>query len=569
VNRNLLRLTSSEFDLVVIGGGIYGATAAWDAALRGLTVALIERRDFGHATSAQSLKVVHGGLRYLQNLDLSRIRVSDHERRVLMCVAPHLVHRLPVLLPTFRKGVQRRAMMGSALLAHELLSCDRNIGIQDPEKRIPFARLVSLRECLRLAPGLPAKGLTGGAVFYDGQLYNSERLTLSFVRSAAKQGACVANYVEAAGFIRNGKLISGVVATDQLTGQTLEIQARAVLNMAGPWVDTILRARGGPRTCRVPTPLVKTINVVARRLTDTHAIALTVPRRGQTGESRTGSRLVYIAPWRDVSIIGSAHFVPDTGPDSIGASDAEIEMLLDDVNAAYPIAALQRDDVTLVRCGLVPGTHAARTDPYRTARHHRIIDHMADGADGLFSVIGVKWTTARHVAQQVVSRVVRKLGLKAGPAQSDRTPLHDAASDNFSDFLDDAMRAHGHELPSTTLLQIVRNYGTAYPDVLELARPHGDLAQSVEGSDHLLRAQVLYAIRHEMARKLEDIVLRRTELAVCSHPGQAVLSKTAHFMAVELGWDEPKIADELAATQAMLTKIRARPRPADHQAEIT
>lgn len=567
MNRDLPRLASSQFDLVIIGGGIYGATAAWDAALRGLSVALIERHDFGHATSAQSLKVVHGGLRYLQNLDLYRIRASDHERRILMSVAPHLVHRMPVLLPTFRSGVQRRAVIASALLAHELLSCDRNIGIRDPEKRIPIARLVSRHNCLQLAPGLPTEELTGGAVFYDGQLYNSERLTLSFIRSAVKQGACVANYVEAVGFIRRRSRICGVVGSDRLTGQAFEIQGRIVLNMAGPWIDRILTTPGGPSARQVPAPLVKTINVVARRLTDTHAIALTVPRRGKRGESRTGARLVYIAPWRDASIIGSAHFVPDSTPDHIRATDAEIATLLDDVNAAYPIAALQADDVTLVRCGLVPGTHTADTDPYRTERHHRIIDHGADGADGLLSVIGVKWTTARHVAQRVVSRVIGKLEVKAGPARSARTPLHDAAIDHFADFLDNAVRVHGHELPAATLMQIVRNYGTAYPDVLELARSNVGLAQPIESPDQVLRAQVLYAIRHEMAQTLEDVVLRRTELAACRHPGQATLNATARLMAVELGWDEPTIAHELAATQSALSRIRARPLPSDRQAD--
>lgn len=567
MNRDLARLAASQFDLLVIGGGIYGATAAWDAALRGLSVALIERHDFGHATSAQSLKVVHGGLRYLQNLDLSRTRASDHERRILMRVAPHLVHRLPVLLPTFRTGIQRRAVIGSALLTHELLSCDRNCGIRDPAKRIPIARLVSRRDCLQLAPGLPTQKLTGGAVFYDAQLYNSERLTLSFVLSAAKQGACVANYVEAMDFIRHGQRIGGVIATDKLAGQALEIQARAVLNMTGPWVDTVLRARGGPTRRQLPTPLVKTINVVVRRLTDTHALALTVPRRSRAGEIRTGSRLVYIAPWRDASIIGSAHFVPDAGPNHIEATDAEISTLLGDVNAVYPIAALRPDDVTLVRCGLVPGTDAAHADPYQTARHHRIVDHGRDGAEGLLSVIGVKWTTARHVAQEAVSRVVGKLGVKAGIARSARTPLHDGTIDHFGNFVDDALRAHGHELSRATLLQIVRSYGTAYPELLKLARAHADLIRPVLSSGDVLRAQVRYAIRHEMAQKLEDVVLRRTELAVCSHPGQKALDATAQLMAGELGWNEPTIANELAATQATLTRIHARLRPADLQAE--
>jgi glycerol-3-phosphate dehydrogenase len=243
--RDVSRLASSSFDLVVIGGGIYGACAAWDATLRGLSVALVERGDFAHATSAQSLKVVHGGLRYLQHADLRRLRVSDRERTILMRIAPHLVDRLPVLLPTYRTGIQRRPIIAAALAMHELLSCDRNLGVGDPSKRIPHARLVSRDVCLSFAPGLPKEELTGGAVYYDGQMYNSERLCLAFVRSAAEHGACVANYFEAAAFLRRGDRITGIVGTDLSTGAAIEIAATAVLNAAGPWVDRNLRAPGG------------------------------------------------------------------------------------------------------------------------------------------------------------------------------------------------------------------------------------------------------------------------------------------------------------------------------------
>ena len=558
--RDLPRLGETSFDLVIIGGGIYGATAAWDATSRGLSVALVERVDFGYATSAQSLRVVHGGLRYLQNLDIPRIRASDRERKVLMRIAPHLVRVLPVVLPTYDRGIQRRPIVAAALAAHELLSCDRNLGIRDPGKRVPMARMISVSECLRLAPDLPAAGLTGAAIYYDGQTTNAERLTLAFVRSAANHGAAIANYVAASSFLRRGDRIAGIVATDLQTGQTFDIAAKAVLNTAGPWVDRVIEAPGGLDQGRAPRPHVKTINVVTWPLTDAHAIALTVPRRDAEGNAGGGGRLVYVAPWKDSSIIGSAHFADDGGADACAASDENIATLLDDVNAAYPAGALTPDDVRLVRCGLVPAADAGSSDPYRTARHHRIIDHGRDGAEGLVSVVGVKWTTARHVAEQAVSLVAAKRATAAGPSLSARTPLHGGDIDNFGGFLSDTLRQRPLGLAERSLDQLVRGHGSDLGAVLRLAEQRPDLAKTVSHTSAVLRAQVVHTVRNEMALTLDDVVLRRTELASTGHPGAKALQAVAQLMADDLGWNAQTIGREVAATERALDHAHARPR---------
>ena len=557
--RDLTRLGSTKFDLVIIGGGAYGVSAAWDATSRGLTVALLERGDFGHATSAQSLKVVHGGLRYLQNLDIRRIRASDGERKTLMRIAPHLVHVLPVLLPTNRTGIQSRPIIATALAMHELLSYDRNIGILDQSKRIPLARLISREECLRLAPGLPAAGLSGGAVYYDGQMYNSERLTLAFVRSAATHGACVTNYVEASAFLRRGNRIQGVVATDLLTGQKIDVTAKVVLNATGPWLDQVARAPGGIDGVRPTVSFVKTINVVTRSLTDSHAIALTVPRRDVHGEAVDSGRLVYIAPWRGRSIIGSAHFINDGSADTCVATDANIEILLNDINAAYPLENLTPDDVLMVRCGLVPAADARGSNPYNTSRHYRIIDHSRDGAEGLISIVGVKWTTARNVAEKAVTLVANKLAVPTRPPRSAKSPLFGGDIENFPAFMSDVLRQRPYELPLESLDQLVRNHGSDYGAVLCLAQGRRELAELVSRSTPVIGAQIVHAVRNEMALTLDDIVFRRTELATAGHPGHGVLQNVASLMAEELGWDEEKIAYELEATELSLTRAYARP----------
>src|SRR5919109_153809 len=218
MKRNLERLADRKFDILVIGGGIHGAITAWDAALRGVSVALIERGDFGSGTSQNSLKIIHGGLRYLQDGNLSRIRTIARERTTWMRIAPHLIHRLPCLMPTTQKISRSRLAMGVALKANDILSFDRN-QLADPEKDLPDGMIVSQRELSRILPGYDVSTSTGAAVWYDAQIYNSERLLLEFILSAADAGAEVANYVEAISFLQRDKRITGVRVKDFQTGQ--------------------------------------------------------------------------------------------------------------------------------------------------------------------------------------------------------------------------------------------------------------------------------------------------------------------------------------------------------------
>ncbi|MBA2564901.1 MAG: FAD-dependent oxidoreductase, partial [Gemmatimonadetes bacterium] len=210
MRRNPGALAGREFDLVVVGGGIFGVCAAWDATLRGLSVALLEKTDFAHATSANSYKMIHGGIRYLQHGDVVRLRESSGERRALLRIAPHLVHPLPIVIPTYGHAFQGKELLAAGMLAYDLLTLDRNRGIGAANRRIPRTRLLPREEVLRLFPGLEPRGLTGGAVFHDGQMYNPPRLGLAFVRSAVEGGAVAANYVEAAAFLGGDSRVTGV-----------------------------------------------------------------------------------------------------------------------------------------------------------------------------------------------------------------------------------------------------------------------------------------------------------------------------------------------------------------------
>ena len=229
MKRNLDKLANQTFDILVIGGGIHGAVAAWDASLRGLSVALVERGDFGSATSQNSLKIIHGGLRYLQDVNLSRVRTMAKERTIWMKIAPHLVHPLTCLTPTRQKLSRNRLALGMALTANDLVSFDRNLKA-DLGKRLPKGKLISQKEFADLLPGYDISTSTGAAIWHDAQIHNSERLLLEFIISAITAGAEAANYVEATGFLTNGEHVEGIQARDLQTGQSFEIHSRLVLN---------------------------------------------------------------------------------------------------------------------------------------------------------------------------------------------------------------------------------------------------------------------------------------------------------------------------------------------------
>src|SRR5688500_6169422 len=239
MKRNLERLANQKFDVLVVGGGVHGACTAWNAALRGLSVALIERGDFGSGTSQNSLKIIHGGLRYLRDGNLPRIRTMARERTTWMKIAPHLIHPLPCLLPTTEKMSRSRLAMGLALMANDFLSFDRN-QLADPEKDLFDGMIVSQRELSRILPGYDVSTSTGAAVWYDAQIYNSERLLLEFILSAVDAGAEVANYVEAISFLQRDNRIIGVRAKDVQTGEFFDIQSKLVINCAGAWMDCLL-----------------------------------------------------------------------------------------------------------------------------------------------------------------------------------------------------------------------------------------------------------------------------------------------------------------------------------------
>lgn len=554
MNRDLEALTRQQYDVVVVGGGIYGACIAWDATLRGLSAALIEQKDFGHATSANSHKVVHGGLRYLQHADLKRMRESIRERTNLMRIAPHLVHPLPCIMPTYGHLMKGREMMAMALFLNDLISYDRN-RLDDPQKVIPGGKVISREECLALLPGIDPGGLTGGAVWYDAQMYNSERLTLAFVRSAAEGGATVANYLKATGLIWEDGRVAGVQAVDQLSaqaGRPLDIRGRIVINATGPWIDALLREFGVEGDgVQLGIRLAKGVSIATREIFP-HTAAGLSGRSGLNGATDE-DRLFFITPWHGRSIIGTTYTLYEQHPDNMTVTVDDVREVLEQVNAVYPPAKLTLDDVSYVFCGLLPASNVnEETGSVKRAGHYQIRDHAAAGLPGLLSVLGVKYTTARDVAEKVVTRVLDMLQRPARATCSDKTPLHGGDIDEFETFVTEEVAKNRLNLPPEQLQPILYNYGSAYPRLLDYLDRKATSGGDSTGYDALLQAQTRYAVHEEMAKRLDDVIFRRTELHVDDALDESCLALCARTMAEEAGWSAGRQQAELDRVKAAI-----------------
>lgn len=554
MKRNLNRLSGTEFDILIIGAGIYGATAAWEAASRGFSTALIDRGDFGGRTSANSLKTVHGGLRYLQTLDLKRYFESVRERKIYLRIAPHLVHPLPVAMPTYGHAMKGREILRAGLLLNDMLSCTRNSGM-DRSKRIPAGRICSRGTCLRLLPGIVSDGVTGCASWTDAQMISTERMTLSFIHSACDKGAAAANYVACTGFRKNPDRILAVQVKDELTGAPFEIQARQVINMTGGWVDTLLSAAGfGSRkpTARLSTAMNL---VIGRELLPQISAGLrsrfknTLP----SGSVYEGSRILFVAPWRSYTLIGTFHKPYSGHPDGMGVSEEEIQSAIQEFNSAYPGSPIQREDVRFVHKGFLPmdGLHP-KTGEVRLTPHYRIRDHRKEGGPAnLISVAGVKYTTARDVSRKVIERAVRKLGKKGKSSGTATTPIYGGGIYGFDDYLGDVLRTAPKGMDEPVLRHLVRSHGSMHGSVLSLTDAKLDLREKVPGSDEVIKAEIVHAVRNEMAVTLADAILRRTDLGSGEKPNPATLKACAALMGNELGWDSRKVHEEIRNTETV------------------
>lgn len=534
MTRDVARLSARTFDLLVIGGGICGLTIAADAAQRGLSVALVERDDFGSANSFNHLRTIHGGLRYLQRLDLARARESIRERRTLARIAPTFVRPMPFVLPLASRLVRGPMMMRVGLWLDAVVAADRNEDVPDSH-RLPPGRVLGPSQARGQYPALRDVPMHGAAVWHDYVTVEADRLTLAWALAATNYGATLLNHVSAASLLKEGSRVEGATVTDAVTGRTLDVSARLVVNATGGDLEVL----PGVSRVRGEMPLLRAMNLVTRLEAEGAAI----------GAASAAGRALFMVPWRQRAIFGTWESDAVCRPSDRSPTPRDVASFVRDVATAFPAYRLTSDDVTLVHRGLVPAvvTHGGRV---ALEGHQRILDHASGSPalHGLVSVAGTKYTTARAVAETVTNQVLAKLGREPVSCRTAETPLP-YVSTNGS--IEDAGIAPPHvSMPGEVRSHLSDVYGPAHVRILALAQTRSEFDTRVCAASPVLTAQIVWAVRHEMAVTLADAVIRRTPLGALGHPGAAVLTRTAGVMGAELGWSDERVQREIEEVDA-------------------
>jgi glycerol-3-phosphate dehydrogenase len=492
----LAALTAREFDLLIVGGGITGAGVARDAATRGLHTALVERDDYASGTSSRSSRLVHGGVRYLEHGHFHLVFEASRERRTLLRIAPHLVRPLPFTWPVYRGARVPRWKLGAGLLLYDTLALWRNVA---PHRRLEPAGVLS-RE-----PALDPADLVGGAVYYDAAT-DDARLTLATALGAAAAGAVVSNHTEARAISHDATgRATGAVVRDSLTGTEVHVAARLVVNAAGPWGDAVRRLDDGADTETVRGTKGVHVAVPADRVGNRGAVTLV---------SALDGRVMFVLPAPPHTIIGTTDTPALSGPDDVRASEEDVGYLLESVNAAFPGARLVRSDVVSAWAGIRPLVAAHNDgDPSSASREHAI----AASPSGVITVSGGKLTTYRAMAAEVVDVAEQALGTPHTPACTHVAPL-----------------------PG----------GDREIAVRELAAAQPSLAAPLLEDFAYTAADLVYAVQHEHAYTLGDLLIRRTHIAFeTSDAGVTVAPRAAAIVAPLLEWSE---ADRKAQIEAYL-----------------
>ncbi len=529
---------NEQFDCIVIGGGITGAAVAYEAASRGLKVALLEKNDFGWATSAATSKLIHGGLRYLNYFEFGLVRESLRERRILENIAPNLVYPFPFMIPNYNRIETNRWLFKIGMILYDILSYDKGF-TWDKAKKIPMHYTLSKEKALQQEPNIRPEGLTAATVYYDCQSIFPERLTLAFIKSAVKYGAKVANYAEVVNFKYSNNSISGVVVHDTLKNREVTINGTLVINCGGPWADIILKkAENGNAKHQIRRS--EGIHIITKPLVNKYAVGL-MPRKG---------RHFFLIPWRGFSLIGTTDKEYIGNPDEYKVTKQSIQELLDDVNSAFGNGPLCFKDIKFAYGGLRPLVEDQVEGTYQSSRRYEIYDNAEEGVNGLITVEGGKYTTSRNLAVNVMKLVEKKLQRKLPPSITHTRYLAGCEIKDLESFFKKVHTAYS-SMNKSTCEVCAKYYGSELDVLMQIAQSNKKYKEIVTHDGEIL-AEVIYAIRHEMARTLSDIVFRRTGICTAGNPGNDVLTLVAETAAKELKWDQKELKKQLNSVKQQL-----------------
>ena len=553
MKRDLPGISNKKYDLIIIGGGIFGICVAWDAALRGLKVALFEKDDFVHAASANCFKIVHGGIRYLQHLDIKRIRESSNERNILLRIAPHLIKPLPIVIPTYGHGINSKALLRTAKFIYDLFTFDKNRNINDNGRRLPHGEILHREQCLELFPDLKKESLTGAVTFYDAQMYSPSRLAISYLKSAVLQGADVANYADVKSFIRNRDGIKGVKVHDRLSGENFEARSEIVINAAGPWSEGFLSDQLGINLFPKLSYSRDSFFVIKRQLFKNYSIAVQCSSKDSDAILRRGNRHLFIVPWRNYSIIGVWHKPISNLKDIVSVSNEELTAQIDEINDAYPALSIKLSDISRWNAGYVLFGNNNVNEGYSYGKKSILINHdKMHNLNGLITLVGVRYTTSRIEAEKTIDLVFKKLGRNVPRSRTSTTPLYGGDIESFDEFLKTSLHDGDTDLSTEILRPLIYNYGSQFKTITKYIKEDGMLSKTL-GNSSVTRAEVINAVRHEMAAKLSDILFRRTDLGTGEYPGLDAVKECAELAGKELMWSSKKRENEISEVKSQFS----------------
>lgn len=567
---DLARLRRERFDVLVIGGGVTGAGAALDAASRGLSVALVEARDLASGTSSRSSKLIHGGLRYLEQMEFGLVHEALRERGLLATrLAPHLVRPVPILVPLPADRLPTRAWhrgyYGAGLVLYDAFAGAMTaLGSGGRHGRgMPVHRHLTRGAARRLFPSLREDALAGAIRYYDGQV-DDARLVVTLARTAASLGAAVVTSTRAVGLLRQAREVTGVRVRDLESGEEFDVAARTVIAATGVWSDDI--------TAMLPDARP------GLRVRASKGIHLVVPRSAITGEAglilRTPTSVLFVLPWGGHWIIGTTDTDWALDRAHPAASARDIEYLLDQVNRVLD-RPLSTDDIEGVYAGLRPllagearpgrSPHSVDETASALSREHAVIEPML----GLMLVAGGKYTTYRVMAADVVDRAARRLGVGVRPSRTEQLPL--LGADGYrAMWRDRADLARRHGMPIGALEHLLERYGTLTTEVLGLVAADPELARPLPGAPEYLAAEVVYGALAEGALHLEDVLTRRTRISIdTAHRGVASAREAARLMGSALGWAPSALEREVRHYLARVEAERESQRMPDDQTADT
>jgi glycerol-3-phosphate dehydrogenase len=516
-------MSSTELDVLVVGGGVVGSGAALDAATRGLSVGLVEARDFASGTSSRSSKLIHGGLRYLEMLDFRLVAEALQERGLLIqTLAPHLVKPVPFLYPLTHRGWER-LYAGTGVALYDTLGL-----LSGRSRGLPAHRHLTRRGARKIVPSLRKDALVGALLYFDAQV-DDARHTMFVARTAAAYGAHVASRARVTGLLREGERVTGAEVHDLESGRTLRVRARQVINATGVWTD-------------------ETQGLVGERgqfhVRASKGIHLVVPRDRIRGDSglilRTEKSVLFVIPWGRHWIIGTTDTDWKLGLAHPAASAADIEYLLDHVNAVLE-QPLTHEDVEGVYAGLRPLLSGESESTSKLSREHAV----AHTVPGLVVVAGGKYTTYRVMAKDAVDAAVHGLHIKVPPSVTEKVPL--LGADGYEALKNAApLLAQQYGLHEARILHLLSRYGSLIHEVLQLVVADPTLGEPLSGAPDYLRAEIVYAASHEGARHLDDFLARRTRISIETFDrGMGAVEEVARLVAPVLGWSDEQVEREV------------------------